>query len=445
MMARRTGVRRAGTAAALAAALLLAACGGGDPSGGGTGTKDKPAASDPKAEVVVWTDGVREPMVKAYMKAHPEANIKSVTVPQDSGYVSTKVQLANRVKSGWPDVVFLADSPEIAALAAPPFDFAQPLDDLVPKNVRDDFAPGTLVNCTFDGKTYCLQNDIAQTVLWYNAKLMKDFGYAVPTTWDEYAALGARVAKEHPGYVIGAMGDHNMMIAYYQSSGCPMRDTKAGNKVRINVKDPSCTRVNDLVQPLIDNGTAPTVSIFDPPFAKLGTENKILMLPGASWMGDFVFKDTYKTPPGQLAAAPMPKWAGEDAGYSGAVGGGVWAVSKHAKNVKGAADLITWMTTNVGIQDQQPTYPANKTAAASWSKNKKADAFYAQNPIPVFEQQAVRIRDNWKFTRYSTAATNQWNELVVAGLKNGKKLSELVPAYGEELKKAAEKAGYTVE
>jgi multiple sugar transport system substrate-binding protein len=224
-----------------------------------------------------------------------------------------------------------------------------------------------------------------------------------------------------------------------------MRDATAADKVHIDVGDPTCTRVNDMVQSLIDNGTAPTVSIFDPPFAKLGTENKILMLPGASWMGDFVFKPTYKTPAGQLAAAPIPKWEGEDAGYSGTVGGGIWAVSKHAKNAKGAADMITWMTTDLSIQNEQPTYPANKTAAASWSKNKKADAFYATNPIPVFEQQAGLIRQNWKFVRYATVATNEWNELVVAGLKDGKKLSELVPAYGEELKKAAGKAGYTVE
>ena len=450
MTRRRRGARGAGLAAGVAAALLLAACGGGDSSttdavGNSGGSDDTPMASDPSAEVVVWTDGVREPMVKAYIDAHPDANIKLVTVPQDSGYVSTKVQLANRVEKGWPDVVFLADSPEIAALAAAPYDFAQPLDELVDKEVIEDFAPGTLVNCTFDGKTYCLQNDIAQTVLWYNAKLMEDFGYEVPTTWAEYAALGEKVAAEHPGYVIGAMGDHNMMIAYYQASGCPMRDTIASDKVHIDVEDPTCTRVNDLVQPLIDNGTVPTVSIFDPPFAELGVQNKILMLPGASWMGDFVFKDTYQTPPGQLAAAPMPAWEGEDAGYSGAVGGGVWSVSKHAKNVEGAVDLITWLTTDVSIQDQQPTYPANMTAAASWSINKEADPYYAENPIPVFETQAGLIRDNWKFTRYSTVATNQWNELVVSGLKDGKTLSELVPAYGEELKKAAEMAGYTVE
>jgi hypothetical protein len=51
----------------------------------------------------------------------------------------------------------------------------------------------------------------------------------------------------------------------------------------------------------------------------------------------------------------------------------------------------------------------------------------------VFEEQAGLIRDNWKFTRYSTVATNQWNELVVAGLKRAARCPSC-PAYGEELK-----------
>ena len=41
----------------------------------------------------------------------------------------------------------------------------------------------------------------------------------------------------------------------------------------------------------------------------IGNENKILMLPGASWMGDGLFKGTfYKTSDHQLGAAAPLKW-----------------------------------------------------------------------------------------------------------------------------------------
>ena len=61
--------------------------------------------------------------------------------------------------------------------------------------------------CTVNGKVYCLRNDLAQVVLWYNAALMKKWGYQVPTTWPQYEALGLKVAKQHPGYLVGNAGD----------------------------------------------------------------------------------------------------------------------------------------------------------------------------------------------------------------------------------------------
>ena len=43
-------------------------------------------------------------------------------------------------------------------------------------------------------------------MLWVNQKRMDEFGYTVPTTWQEWAALGEKVAAEHPGYIIGNIG-----------------------------------------------------------------------------------------------------------------------------------------------------------------------------------------------------------------------------------------------
>jgi ABC-type glycerol-3-phosphate transport system substrate-binding protein len=58
-------------------------------------------------------------------------------------------------------------------------------------------------------------------VLWYNKKLMDQWGYQVPKTWEEYQALGEKVAKEHPGYLVGTIGDTNSHESYFWSSQCP--------------------------------------------------------------------------------------------------------------------------------------------------------------------------------------------------------------------------------
>ena len=59
-------------------------------------------------------------------------------------------------------------------------------------------------------------------MLWYNKKLMDKFGYTVPTTWQEWAALGQKVATEHPGYIIGNTGDSYSHWIYLWGDQCPL-------------------------------------------------------------------------------------------------------------------------------------------------------------------------------------------------------------------------------
>src|SRR5690242_21785304 len=41
---------------------------------------------------------------------------------------------------------------------------------LVPRGTLDNFTTGSLNPCTVAGKVYCLRNDLAQVVLWYNKR-----------------------------------------------------------------------------------------------------------------------------------------------------------------------------------------------------------------------------------------------------------------------------------
>ena len=312
-----------------------------------------------KGELLVWVDNTRMPAAQQYEKAHPDLKMRIVTIPPDAGYVPTKISLANRTRSGWPDVVFLANPAEAATLASEKFGYAAPLDDLVPKSVRDGFTPGSLDTCTFGGKAYCLRNDIAPTVLWYDAQLMKRYGYQVPKTWADYQQIGLKAAEEHPGTIVGAVNGKYGAGIYFGSSGCPTRDTLSLTAVHIDLAGPNCTRVADLLQPLARKKAVTTVVPIDPGFAKFGKGDKILMLPAPAWFGDFMFGPAFKVPKGRIAAAPMPTWPGEDKPYAGQVGGGAFLVSAHAgTRTEQAADLVRWMTTDVNLQAKQPTYPA---------------------------------------------------------------------------------------
>jgi ABC-type glycerol-3-phosphate transport system substrate-binding protein len=428
--ARKVLLRTALVTAMVGVAVSMAGC--SSPSNANT------KSSDP---ILVWADATREPAFKAYEKAHPDVKLKVEIV--DPAALLSKIQLANRVGKGWPDVIFDPQPTDVASLSSPLFNYAQRLDDLIPKDVQKNFATGNKA-CTIDGKLYCLQNDLAQGVLWYNKPLMDQFGYSVPTTWDQFKQLGEKVAAEHPGYVLGAAGDVNIWYDYLWSSGCPLADVKSSTQVHINTSDKACTRVADTIDPLLQNGSVSRLSPFDPKMIKTAQDGKLLMTIGPSWFGEYVLhaKTSYNLPDGEIAAAPMPTWQGATANYSGAWGGGIYIVSSHAADKKTATDIAQWVATNDAYQATAPTYPAYKPAATTWAQSMSTSKFYAANPVPVLTDAADKINPAVGPTRYALVPTV--TSTVVAAIKAGGTIASALPGLQDQLSALAQSAGYEV-
>lgn len=426
-----TGLRKALGIAAVAtiSAIALSAC---------TGTSTPAKTSD---TLVIWTDATREAAFKAYQTANPDVKLKIEVV--DGAAMLSKIQLANRVGSGWPDVIFDPTTNDVAALSSKLFDYAAPLDKLVPKDVQDGYSTKNSV-CTIDGKLYCLQNDLAQTVLWVNKPLMEQFGYAVPTTWDDYKALGQKVAAEHPGYVIGAAGGPNLWYDFLWSSGCPLADVSSSTQVKIDTSDQKCTRVADMLDPLLANGSVSRLGPFDAGINSLAKEGKVLMMPGPSWMGEFIIKPDsgYAIPAGNIEAAAMPIWAGEKTNYSGAYGGGIYIVSSHASDKAAAAAVAQWVSTSEAYQKTAPTYPAYAPAAAEWGKAVTASGYYAADPVPVLKDQAAKINPAVGATRYAVDSTVV--STVVSSIKGGGNIADTLADLQAQLSGLAQAAGYEV-
>ncbi len=260
-------------AVATTAAALVAASTGGASSGKASGS------------ITVWVDAVRLPVAKLYVKTHPNVKVNVVTYDGDGNgatTMQTKIQLWNRTGKGWPDVVFSEQANDPVWMSQPPFDFALNLKGVFPASLLTGWPAPSLAQCTVNGRLVCLQDNLAQEVLYVNKKLMGQFGYTVPTTWQEWAALGAKVAKEHPGYIIGNMGDSYSHWLYLWPDRCPISQVVAPKTVRINSADVHCTRMATLLDPLIKSGVVPPESIFTPAFAQKygGDTDKILLMPG---------------------------------------------------------------------------------------------------------------------------------------------------------------------
>jgi ABC-type glycerol-3-phosphate transport system substrate-binding protein len=427
----------------------LASCASADKTAGPAAAAGfQPAAQVSGSEITVWADSTRLPAAQQYQKSHPDVKMNIVTYDggaDGSTYLQTKVQLFDRTGKGWPDVVFA--TPTDVTWASQPTSpsatpFAAPLDvNLVPQQTLSNFAKGSLAPCEANGHTYCLRNDIAQVVLWYNKSLMDQFGYQVPTTWEQYQALGLKLAAEHPGYLAGSVGDTNSHESYFWSSQCPAMSLTAPDKLRVDLQDKNCTRMASLLDSLIAAKTVTTQGFFSQGFTK-DNGSKVLMAYGPSWYGQYLFNTAFKVPAGQITAAAPLTWDGEQTAATGNVGGGVWMVSSHSQNLKAATDLATWLTTSDENQAGAPTYPAYVPAAKAWLANPVNKQYFATDVTDVFEKAANEVWPGWSNTKFSDATA--WSSVVLPALTSGKTLTDTLPQWQQAISDEAKSVGYTV-
>jgi ABC-type glycerol-3-phosphate transport system substrate-binding protein len=394
--------------------------------------------------LTVWVDSVRQPAAKAYAAAHTNVKLNIVTYDGDGNgatTMQTKIQLWNRSGNGWPDVVFSEQVNDPVWMAQKPFDFAAPVKGLIPSSVLSQWPAPSTAQCTVNGIQVCVQDNIAQVVLWVNKKLMDQFGYAVPKTWQDWAAIGQKVATEHPGYIIGNSGDSYSHWIYLWGDQCPLEQLK-GSKLLINSNDVHCARMASLLDPLIKNGSVPPLNIFTPDFAQKygGANDKVLMMPGPAWYAKDVFDGTLHVPAGQITAAMPLQWASETPITTGQVGGGPWIIAKHSRNLTTAGDFVTWATTV--FNDKRAGYPAYGPLAATWLASLGSDPYFAADPTPAMKAGSTLIWQGWSLVSYPDQPV--WSDTVATQLVAGKSLSSQLQPLGDALAKAAQAAGYQV-
>ena len=394
-----------------------------------------------KAKITIWVDDARSKPAQAYAAAHPELHATVQSVDNTAGNIPSKIALATKAGKSVPDLVFLSQPDEISSLLANPVNFPLALDNVVKKSVLDGYASGTISRCTFGGKAYCLPNDLAQTVLYYNKTLFTKFGYKVPATFDDWLALGKKLAVDRPGYSLGSVNGRYGLDAYFGSSQCDFNTSTEPIKVKIDVTSKNCTRVTDVIGPLVANGTLSTLDPFDAAFTPIVKGGKLLATISPSWMGEFGIKPNY-TPEGDWAVAPMPTWVGASKNYSGAVGGGIWIVSAKSKNQSAALKFAEALTTDVSIQSKASTYPADKASATAWLAAAASDKWFASDPSAVYTEAAGKVSTTLGYVRYEPQLNDLYNSTI---LKNaGGDIGAALTDFGTQVTSAAKSAGYTV-
>jgi multiple sugar transport system substrate-binding protein len=398
-------------------------------------------AQDEKPKVLVWTDAVRLPGFEAYRDS--VADTVDVTVELVAqGDILPKIQLANQAGSGHPDVVF-APPNNLGLLQSPVVNYAM---ELTPDNAGADFLAGfgnANQWCVIDGKTWCVKNDLAQTVLWYDTVIFEELGLTPPTTMAEWAETA--MTLQAAGYSSGAIGDQLLYAAYLWPSGCPVADLVSSTELRINSADPKCTRVAELLQPLVDAGALDRRSNFDPGFiADVAAQGKVAMTLGPSWFGDFVIRpaESWAVPEGRIATAPMPQWEGDDVAYSGEWGGGIFVAYQGSKFPQAAVDTMKWMISDPEHVKGGPTFPAYGPANEIWTDRIATDTYYAADPGPAMTTQSQLIRPNVGPVRFDLDA--EIGATLAQKIRDGGTVQEAIDALAQQAMNLGPTAGYNV-
>ena len=322
------------------------------------------------------------------------------------------------------------------------------LNGKVSTAVLNNFAPGALSPCMIGKKLYCLRNDLAFDVLWYNAPLMRKFGYSVPTTWQQWQAIGENLAVHHPKYIIGALGNSYDDSVYMQANKCPINELLTATKLLDDPSSPNCTDMAKLLDPLLKDGSVPAVSggVFGAGFEK-DYAGRVLMMVGPAWYGGSIFQPSggsVEPTNGTMAAAPPLRWAGGSRTTTGDVGGGLWMMSSHATGAvaKAALSMLVWLDTNPGSQLVSPGYPAYVPVAKRWIVKEDTSGYYAAPLAGVFARASGEVWSGWSQTRYDTYGI--WNSTVSANLLTGHTVLSELPNFAATIKNYAQLDGYTV-
>ncbi|GAA1824148.1 ABC transporter substrate-binding protein [Agromyces salentinus] len=449
---RRRAARFLTVAAAAAAGLLALSSCSADASGGGDTslgfTQAEQVADSP---ITVWVDASREPAVTAFQEAYPDIEIAFETYDGSaggSGSFQSKIALMDQAGEGWPDVVFSTQQNDAIWASKQTTSgeqgFAAPLNKgFLDEEFLDGFAEGSLDYTTIDGTVYGLRNDLAQTVFFSNQRLLDEFGYEAPTTWEEYAELGDKLAAEHPGYILGSLGDSFMTYVYYGGSESPVFQSPEQGVFHSDTSDANAEKISKILDGMLANGTLVQDSFFSADFASKYAD-KLVGVPGPVWYTGAIFQGGLATPAGEISVSAPLKWEGGDVA-AGNVGGGVWYASSHSKNLEAVETFLEFVTSAEEFQvDASSGYPAYTEAAEKWL-DKQAEASYFVNDDfkTVMSDAAGQVWSGWNVTSWSPESA--WAKIVIPGIAEGETIESLLPAWQEELENEATVNGYSVE
>ena len=315
------------TAVVVAAALTLVGCSAGSSS-----------SSTEKVNLTYWdwTPGM-DAVVSEWNTAHPNIHVTFDKIVGSTAY--PKFLAAIKAGSGAPDIM------QVEFQAVPQMVASKAVTDISPylsSSLSTQFTKGQWNQVTLGTKgVYGVPQNSGVMMFYYRKDVFAKYGLTVPTTWDEYATVAAKLHAADPNEYLGTFsaGDGGWFAGLTQQAGASWYST-AGGKWSADIDSAASQKVASYWGDLVQKGVIDNQPFFTPAWNARMSDGTLAGWVGAAWAGA-ILTGSAPTAANQWAVAPLPQWGSTPA--DGTWGGASFGVSTQSKHPKEAAEFVQWV------------------------------------------------------------------------------------------------------
>ena len=378
-------------AVAATAVTLLAACSGSSGSTSGSASASAGGAAESSAGPVEfwgWVPGL-EGLVKDWNTAHPDIPVTFHRMTGDDGQ---KVEAAVDAGAG-PDVV------QLSTHNLPDYVIKKRVLDIgkYVADTQDLYTPASWKSVSFGTGIYGVPQGSGPTAMLYRQDILEKHGIAVPKTWAEYEAAAIALHKADPKVYLAAFspGEIGQWTQDLSQAGGSYFGIQ-GDAWDVTVDNEAGQKVAARWQRLLDAKAVKVSQMWTPDYWADVNAGRIATITYAAWF-PVLMESNAKKLSGKWRIAPQPSEDGSP--VSGDSGGAADVVLKGAKNVKGAAEFITWINSSPeGVSTlikKGGIFPTTKIGLDDPALKEKFAYFGDQVIYDVFREATLHVPNTW--------------------------------------------------
>jgi multiple sugar transport system substrate-binding protein len=437
----------AATGVAVMAATVLSGCAGSAGSAAESCTNEIKVEGAPQVSVWAWYPAF-EQVVDLFNETHEDVQVCWTNAGQGNDEY-TKFSTAIEAGSGAPDVIML----ESEVLSS--FSIRDALVDLTEYDadeVKDNYSEGAWKDVSSGAAVYAIPVDGGPMGMLYRADIFEEFGIAVPTTWDEFAAAAQQLKDAGaPGVLTNfpTNGRAYNQALFAQAGSVPFDyDNANPTEIGIEVNDQGAKDVLAYWETLVNDGLVDTTDAFTADYNTKLVDGSYAVYVAAAWGPGYLGGLSDADPDAQWKAAPVPQW---DLANPVQInwGGSTFAVTSQAKDPELSALVAkeifgTEEAWKIGIEEAA-LFPLWKPILESDYFRDREYPFFGGQQInkDVFLEAAAGYT-GFTFSPFQNYAYDQLTEQLYAMVQGEKDSSAALDDLQASLEKYATEQGFTL-